>query len=142
MQTTPLTFSAQSVTTSDVLAAWTSKASGMSVTTDIPKEFAGLGQGFSPEDYYTLALQNCYIATFKVIADKSKLQYEKLEVNVTIVLDKNDEQIMVMKKAIFDVNLHGAANLERANRLLEKTTKSCMILNSVKTELIFDLKVH
>lgn len=142
MQTTPIKFHAQSISSSDVQSSWTSKASGMPVTTDIPKEFSGLGQGFSPEDYFSLALQNCFMATFKVIADKSKLQYEKLEINVTLVLDKNEEHAMVMNEAFFDIQLYGAANAERASRLLEKTSKSCMILNSVKTKLYFEFKVH
>jgi hypothetical protein len=36
----------------------------------------------------------------------------------------------------------GAADAERMMSLLEKTSRSCMILNSVKTEKIFEFGVR
>ena len=37
------------------------------LVTTIPSEFEGPGGGYSPEDFYALALLNCFGATFKVI---------------------------------------------------------------------------
>ncbi len=136
-----LVFHTESVSNSDIGQSWTSKAGKFQATTDIPVEFAGLGNGFSPEDYFALALSNCFIATFKVIASKSKLSFETVSVNLELILDLDENQRMIMKEAQLKVILKGAENQERALRILEKTTKSCMILNSVKTNIIFNFEL-
>ena len=126
---------------SDISLAWISKAGKFSAPTDIPLEFEGQGNGFSPEDFYALALSNCFIATFKVFASKSKLEYETISVNLELILDLDDTQMMIMKESHFKIELKGALNKDRASRILEKTTKSCMILNSVKTKLFFNFEI-
>ncbi len=134
----PITFFSHSTANSNIKQAWTSIASERNVLTDIPKEFEGEGLGFSPEDYFALALQNCFIATFKVIAHKSKLDFENISVKFSLMLGPGETQSTMMKEALFFVQLTGCSNQERAQRILEKTTKSCMILNSVKTNLTFE----
>ena len=135
-------FISSSKSQSGIQNSWTSSASGFDVIIDIPKEFDGQGNGFSPEDIYALALQNCFIATFKVIAEKSKFEFLEIFIDLDLILDKNDNQQNVMKEAHFKIKLSGTPNKEKALRLLEKTTKSCMILNSVKTELFFNFEIE
>lgn len=134
-------FFSYSTSQSPVSQAWTSTAGPFQTPTDIPKMFGGNEQGFSPEDYFSLALQNCFIATFKVVAEKSRLHFESISVNVELQLGKDDSQLMIMKEAKLMIRLDGAENHERALRLLEKTSKNCMILNSVKTKLEFEFQV-
>jgi uncharacterized OsmC-like protein len=113
-----------------------------SVPMAIPPEFEGPGGGYSPEDIYAFALMNCFIATFKVIAEKSKLVYEGLEASGTLTVDRGDTGAPWMKDFALRVELTGAADPERARRLLEKTSQSCMILNSVKTGKSFEFLVN
>ena len=136
-----MSFESTSLSASQVLKSWTSSANGQEINVDIPKEFQGLGNGFSPEDIYAFALQNCFIATFKVIAEKSRLVFEQIKIELKLVLDKDENQLMIMKDAYFNILIVGAENPEKTLRLLEKTTKACMILNSVKTTLHFSFKV-
>lgn len=140
-ETTPLRFCSSSLSSSDVAESWTSRASSFEVQSDIPKDFGGNEKGFSPEDYFSLALQNCFIATFKVIAHKSKLVFSEISIDLILELGKDENQVMIMKEASFKINLMGSQDKERALRLLEKTAKNCMILNSVKTRLKFDFNV-
>ena len=44
----------------------------------IPQEFRGPGGGYSPEDLLGLAALSCLIATFKVFAQMSSLQFENI----------------------------------------------------------------
>jgi organic hydroperoxide reductase OsmC/OhrA len=107
----------------------------------VPPEFEGPGLAYSPEDFYALALANCFVATFKVISEKSKLNYKSLNAQGTLTIDRDEKGAPWMKAFHLNVELVGATDIDRAHRLLEKTSQSCMILNSVKTEKTFDFDV-
>ena len=71
----PMSFKAQAHSPAGIQSPWSSKAEAMPekpLTLAIPPEFEGPGGGFSPEDLYLLALENCFVATFKVFAEKSR----------------------------------------------------------------------
>jgi organic hydroperoxide reductase OsmC/OhrA len=139
----PLSFKVSSSATHGIQANWSTRAESMSdpVSMAIPPEFEGPGGGFSPEDIYAFALMNCFIATFKVIAEKSKLEYRSLTTEGTLTVDRNESGVPWMKSLHLKVQVAGARDGERVKRLLEKTSQSCMILNSVKTEKTFEFVV-
>jgi organic hydroperoxide reductase OsmC/OhrA len=142
----PLDFKVSSQSDAHTLSSWTSEVStsvGKLISTvSIPPEFEGPGGGYSPEDFYALALLNCFIATFKVIAEKSRLQYEAIQGAGLLQVDRNENGVPWMKSFKMTFTLLGAADPERAKRLLEKTSQSCMILNSVKTEKTFQFELR
>jgi organic hydroperoxide reductase OsmC/OhrA len=142
----PLDFKVSSKSVAGAASAWTSEVSSaqgkLTSTLAIPPEFEGPGGGYSPEDLYALALLNCFIATFKVIAEKSRLNFESIEGAGLLQVDRNESGVPWMKSFKMNFTLSGAPDLERAKRLLEKTSQSCMILNSVKTEKIFEFEVR
>lgn len=107
----------------------------------IPPEFEGPGLGYSPEDLYALALMNCFIATFKFVAEKSRLEFQALEAEALLTVDKGERASPWMQKVEIHISLKGAAQPERALALLEKTKKNCMIINSVQTEVAFHFQV-
>ncbi len=107
----------------------------------IPPEFDGPGNGFSPEDLYALALQNCFIATFKVFAEKSKLVYSEIATRGQLTVDRNEKGQPWMAQFHLVVSLKGVQQKESAQRILEKVTQSCMILNSVNTQKSFEFKI-
>jgi uncharacterized OsmC-like protein len=142
----PLDFKVSSKSAPGTASTWmsliaTSEAELVS-TVAIPLEFEGPGGGHSPEDFYALALLNCFIATFKVIAEKSKLQFELLEGTGVLQVDRGENGVPWMKSFKMNFLLSGVSDSERAKRILEKTSQSCMILNSVKTEKIFEFEVR
>lgn len=123
---------------SGIQTSWNTIINHEQIVLDIPTDFHGPGKHISPEDLYAASLGNCFLATFKVIAEKSKLNFESIEVHVELTLDEDPLlKKMVMKKADFKIYLFSPENIDRANRLLAKTPENCMILNSVKTELNF-----
>jgi uncharacterized OsmC-like protein len=106
----------------------------------IPPEFQGPGGGYSPEDFYALALLNCFMATFRVIASKSQLVFQSVKLKGELVVDRDEKGSPWMKHFHLSANVEGAPDPERARRLLEKTSQSCLILNSVKTGKTFEFE--
>jgi uncharacterized OsmC-like protein len=142
----PLDFKVSTKSEASVQSTWQSEVNSptgklVSVVA-IPPEFEGPGGGYSPEDLYSLALLNCFIATFKVIAEKSRLVFESIEGEGTLQVDRNESGVPWMKSFRMNFTLIGAADADRATRILEKTSQSCMILNSVKTEKSFHFEVR
>jgi len=138
----PLTFKVSSHTMPSIATPWeTSVPHAAPLTAAIPTEFGGLGGGFSPEDFYALAVLNCFCATFKVIAEKSKLMFVKLETSGELTVDRNESGAPWMSQFALHAKLYGAEENDKAKRILEKTSQSCIVLNSIKTAKTFQFEV-
>jgi organic hydroperoxide reductase OsmC/OhrA len=137
----PMSFFADSKSASGISTTWSTETSNGQMTAAIPPEFEGPGQGYSPEDYYVLALTNCYIATFKVFAEKSNLNYQDILAKGHLTLDRDEKGIPWMKTFLLKVHLTGCPDEEKALRIMNKVSQSCMVLNSVKTEKKFEMSV-
>ncbi len=142
----PLKFSVAAEGVSGIDSTWNTRVPGSvpgefrDLTVAIPPEFQGPGGGYSPEDFYALALLNCFMATFRVIASKSQLTFQSIRLNGELVVDRDEKGAPWMKHFTLSATLSGAADPERAKRLLEKTSQSCLILNSVKTGKTFEFE--
>lgn len=138
----PLSFSARAESLSENEKTWKTASEPMPpLTGAIPPEFGGPGGGYSPEDFYAFALLNCFMATFKVIADRSKLHYESIHLKGDLTVDRNEKGTPWMKHFRLHARLAGAEDIDRAQRILVKTSESCLVLNSVKTEKTFEFEV-
>jgi organic hydroperoxide reductase OsmC/OhrA len=140
----PLSFPVKVEAAGGIQNGWTSTASqGSELPCAIPPEFEGPGRGYSPEDYFALAIANCFVATFKVIAEKSKVGFEKIQVNGVLTADRNESGQPFMKSMKLEVQLDaGGGDPERLRRILEKTSQSCLVIHSVKTEVEFVFKIN
>jgi organic hydroperoxide reductase OsmC/OhrA len=121
-------------------STWTTSTGAYSSEVAIPPEFSGPGGGLSPEDLFNHALSNCFLATFKVYAANSKLEFSSVEAQGDLVVDFDDDKKPVMKSLALNVKIEGASNPEKARLLAEKAAKSGFILNSVKTKC--DIKIE
>lgn len=137
-----MTFSASAISPSGLDTSWeTITADNRSIQCSIPQEFGGPNSGYSPEDLYLLALMNCYIATFKVIAMNSKMTFTSLNASGTLTLNKVEgAPTPLMKSAHLKFTAQGVENRERFQRLMERVAKQCMIINSVKTDVHFEFE--
>jgi organic hydroperoxide reductase OsmC/OhrA len=136
----PIEFNSNITSASGLNSSWISMSKNGSITTDVPSEFGGSGQGFSPEDLFALSLGNCFLGTFKVVAQNSKLNYESINISVRLIVDKNNEYGPIMNEAFLAIELLGCDHLDRAERILKKVSQTGMILNSVRTKLNFYYK--
>lgn len=121
---------------------WDVYSSSFETTCAVPPEFEGGGGTFSPEDFFLLALENCFIATFKVYAEYSKFEYGRIEIHSALTVDKNDSGQVLMKAIHFEITLHGVKDERKAQILTKKVISSGFILQSVKTEITFNLSVN
>ncbi|MGM0636017.1 MAG: OsmC family protein [Bacteroidota bacterium] len=108
-----------------------------------PPEFpGGMKHIWSPEHLFTAAVNSCLMTTFLAIAGHSKLDFISFDCNSEGVLEKVEGKFMMSKVYLYpEVVITDENQKDRANRILEKSEKACLISNSVKTEVIMKPKV-
>lgn len=137
----PITFNSEASSREGINSSWSVKSEQLSLNCSIPPQFEGPGQAWSPEDLYAQALTNCFIATFKVYAEKSKLSYNDIHAKGELVVDFDTNKKIVMKLFLLQVEIAQPSQKEKAIFLAEKALKNGFILNSVKTEILFKLNI-
>lgn len=108
-----------------------------------PAEFGGPGDRWSPETLLVAAVADCFILTFKAIARASKMDWVSLSCDVDGILDRvgNVTQFTEFRlRAVLDVPKEN--DEQKAMRLLEKSERSCLITNSLKSETHLDAEVR
>ncbi|MFZ4405582.1 MAG: OsmC family protein [Pseudobdellovibrionaceae bacterium] len=131
----PLSFYTHSKSLFGIQTPWPIESQNITNPCAIPPEFEGPGGGLSPEDLFAQALTNCFVATFKVYAEKSKVSFKEVVVQSELIVDMDSLQKPVMKKCLLNIKIYGAANPDRLKTIAEKALQSGFILNSVKTEI-------
>ena len=108
-----------------------------------PMVFGGPGDQWSPEDLLVAAVADCFILSFRAIAAASKFEWTEVRCEVTGTLDKVERSI---EFTAFDVRAHltipAGSDEGRAQRLLEKAEKSCLVTNSLKAEPHLETKIE
>ena len=139
----PMKFNVKSSSKSGISQQWSTSAEAMpeALKGAIPPEFGGPGQGYSPEDFYALAIANCFVATFKVYAEKSRLDFEDLHVDVTLEVDRDEKGFPWMARAFLNAKIVRPSSKENAENLMNKAFKGCLVMNSIKTEKITKFEV-
>jgi peroxiredoxin-like protein len=107
-----------------------------SIESAAPAEFGGPGDLWSPETLLVAAIADCFILSFRAIARASKLDWVSLHCDVEGVLDRLDKvtQFTEIKLQVVLETSEGVDE-SKAIRLLEKAEASCLITNSMKSEI-------
>ncbi|MBU6382918.1 MAG: OsmC family protein [Verrucomicrobia bacterium] len=139
----PMTFEVRALASSGIASQWKGEAHKLSpIACAIPPEFMGPGNGYSPEDFFGLALLNCLIATFKVYAEKSGLTFQEIRGRVQLTLDRlPGETGFVMTQADVFFDITGASDREKTKKILDSAIKDCAISNSIKTGKTFHINI-
>ena len=137
----PIQFSTKATAICGMSSAWKVQSSNIEMEIAIPTEFEGPGGALSPEDLFAQALTNCFLATYKVLAEKSKVTFEGISVTGELTVERDELKRPIMKAFHFLIQLTSPSDVERAKRLVEKALQTGFILNSVKTELTHELVV-
>jgi organic hydroperoxide reductase OsmC/OhrA len=91
---------------------------------------------YTPEDMYITAITGCFFTTFSVVSQNSNLQYERINISATGLIDVVDDVKMVTKitqNIILTLPKGLEKNESKAMKVLEITEKRCLMANSVKT---------
>jgi peroxiredoxin-like protein len=101
-----------------------------------PKEFDGPGDQWSPETLLLAAVADCYVLSFRAAAAAAKFEWHALECKTEGTLDRI-ERVTRFTSIVNTVTLTVSADAseDRAQSLLEKAEKICLISNSLNAEL-------
>lgn len=139
----PMNFEVSANSGPGIQHPWSSKADEFPpISCAIPPEFSGPGGTYSPEDLFAISLLSCLIATFKVYAEKSNIQFENLEGKANLTVDRHpSESVFYMSQVDITFNLKGASDPEKAKSLLEKSIQDCAVSNSIKSGKTFQINL-
>ena len=100
-----------------------------------PPEFKGHEDSWTPEHLDVASVNLCFMTTFLAIAELSKLEFASFPCKGKGKLEKIEGQGFKMTEVILYPKLviRHSREVERANRLLEKTEANCLISNSIHT---------
>ena len=108
-----------------------------------PAEFGGPGDQWSPESLLVASVADCFILSFRAIAQASRLDWDSLSCNVDGTLDRIDRVTQFTGfKVSATLHVPLGNNEENAQRLLEKAEHACLITNSLKAESELEATVH
>jgi peroxiredoxin-like protein len=104
-----------------------------------PPQFPkGMPDIWSPEHLFTAAVNSCLMTTFLSIAENSRLEFISFRSKGTGKLEMVDGKYM-MSEVVLEpiVEISHEKDLERAQRVLQKSESACLISNSVKSKITF-----
>jgi peroxiredoxin-like protein len=108
-----------------------------------PPEFGGEPGLWTPEHLLLGSIATCYVATFRAIAERSKLNVSGLEVFVEGVITKEQSGFrfteIVVRPAI---TVEREQDCDRAQRLAEKAEHACLISRSLSATITAQYKVE
>lgn len=128
-------------------AEWTLHQRGMVSAENVPgamefstpPEFGGEGGVWTPEHFLLAAVGSCFVATFRAIARASKLEFHGIRITVDGRIEKKADGLRFTK--IFlrpEATVVREEDRERANRLLEKAERGCLIARSLEAEFVME----
>jgi organic hydroperoxide reductase OsmC/OhrA len=98
-----------------------------------PTEFGGPGDRWSPETLFVAAVADCFILTFRAIADASHFDWMSLECNVSGTVARVDRMTQFTALDVrARLRLPVGAREDQARRLLTKAEDTCLVTNSLK----------
>lgn len=105
-----------------------------------PPQFPNGMEGiWSPEHLFVGAINSCLMTTFLAIAENSKLEFIRFESKGKGKLEMVDGSYMMTEVELIPiVVVKENAFKEKAEKLLYKAEKNCLISNSVKSKIIFN----
>ena len=108
-----------------------------------PREFDGPGDEWSPESLLCAAVADCFTLTFRAIAQASKLAWQELEVAVEGTVDRAEGGMRFTALAIrARLAVPAGTEAARAQRLLEKAEKGCLVSNSLRASVQLEAHVR
>src|ERR1041385_1894949 len=101
-----------------------------------PPELGGEPGMWPPEHLLLGAVATCYVATFRAIAERSKLSVAGMEVDVDGKLEKDEGGFHFSEINISPAILvERKEDLDRAQRLSEKAERACLISRSLSSKI-------
>ncbi len=126
----------------DTTVEWTNARQGTlsapeltSLTIAAPPEFKGHAGLWTPEHLFVASVNACFMTTFLAIAELSKLEFVSFTCSAQGKLEKAESHGFKITEVVLHPKLviRHAHDLARAERVLGKTERNCLISNSIHT---------
>jgi len=106
---------------------------------EFPQGMAGI---WSPEHLFTAAVSSCFMTTFLAIAENSCLRYTSLFCPARGILSR-EEGKFVMSQIVLEpvLTICSEDDREKAERILIKAERACLISNSITSEVFLKPRV-
>lgn len=107
-----------------------------------PPEFQGEPGNWTPEHFLIASVAGCFVSTFSGMALFSKFEFLSLEVGVEGIIGKDQggwrfTQVNVRPQ----LKIAQEKDRERANRLLEKAEKTCLVVRSLTSQVLLEPEI-
>lgn len=115
---------------------------GFSFYSNASSAHGGNDDLLNPEDLLASSVSSCFFLTFFAITGKARLGLTRYESNVELFL--GGDKAKFVEKVVFNLKLKFDTNPEREKVLdiCGKAHKYCIIANSLKAELSFNVEIE
>lgn len=134
----PLSFEVSAESTSGIQSSFQAVAENLPpITCAIPQKFHGPGGGYSPEDLYALSVVTCFIASFKVFAERTKLEYNSIKGNGELIVDRDAKGKIGIQRLDMTFALNGVKDENQTKKILAEAEKFCLVSNAITIQKNF-----
>ncbi len=132
-----------------VTVRWTGEKKGTlavagkpSVETATPPEFKGHEGIWSPEDLFVAAVNSCVMTTFLAFAERAGLAFTSYESEAEGLLEFVENRLVFTKIAVRPrIALGPGEDRAKADEILRKAERNCLVSNSLRTEVTLEPEV-
>ena len=125
---------------------WTGEKKGImdiagkpSVEVATPPEFKGHEGIWSPEDLFVASVNSCIMTTFLAFAERAGLAFGGYESEAEGLLEFVDGRLLFTKIVVRPrVLLTSGEDRAKAEEILHKAEKNCLVSNSLLTEVLLE----
>ncbi len=105
-----------------------------------PKGIEGI---WSPEHLFTAAVNSCFMTTFLSIAENSRLEFTSFSCDGSGILDQVEGKFLMTEIKLKPVlKITNEKDLEKAERILQKSEAACLISNSINAKVILETSIN
>ena len=107
-----------------------------------PTEFGGPGDEWSPEHLLVASVADCFVLTFRAVSRASKLEWSNIESSAVGVLDRVGRLTQFTSFTVSaTLTVPSGTDVDKAQRVLEKSEAGCLITNSLTAETHLEAKI-
>lgn len=108
-----------------------------------PPQFPNGVEGvWSPEHFFTAAVNSCFMTTFLAIAENSKLEFTDFKCFAEGKLEKQEGKYLMTEIVLRpELTIVNESDKEKAERILIKSESACLISNSIKSKVTLVTKI-
>ena len=112
------------------------------LTTDVPREFGGPGDQWSPEALLIAAVADCFVLTFRAMAGPSQIIWHALDCDATGKLERVDRSTQFTRIELsVRISVPEELEEEKILRVLKKAEDTCLITNSLNATVTLDVDI-